>query len=50
VLACFLIVMVVPAAMLFVPVDKVTDYFMNSSVGMFFYNHNFFLHLISGTV
>jgi uncharacterized membrane protein required for colicin V production len=50
VLACFLIIMIVPAAMLFVPVDKVIDYFMNSSLGMFFYNHNFFLHLIAGTV
>jgi uncharacterized membrane protein required for colicin V production len=50
VLACFLIVMLVPVAMLFVPVDKVIDYFMNSSVGMFFYNNNFFLHLIAGTV
>ncbi|NLT98259.1 MAG: CvpA family protein [Christensenellaceae bacterium] len=50
VLACFLIVMLVPVAMLFIPVDKVIDYFMSSSVGMFFYNNNFFLHLIPGTV
>jgi len=50
VFACFLIVMLVPVAMLFVPVDKVIDYFMSSSVGVFFYNHNFFLHLIAGTV
>jgi uncharacterized membrane protein required for colicin V production len=50
VLACFLIVMVVPAIMLFVPVDKVIEYFQSSSIGMFFYNHNFFLHLILGTV
>jgi hypothetical protein len=50
VLACFLIVMVVPVIMLFVPVDKVIDYFQSSSIGMFFYNHNFLLHLICGTV
>lgn len=47
---CFLVVMVVPAVMLFVPVDKVIEYFQSSSVGMFFYNHNFFLHLIRGFV
>ena len=50
ILICFLIVMVVPAVMLFVPVDKVIEYFQNSSVGMFFYNHNFFLHLIRGII
>jgi uncharacterized membrane protein required for colicin V production len=50
VLGCFLIVMLVPVAMLFIPVDKVIDYFMSSSVGMFFYNNNFFLHLIPGAV
>ena len=42
--------MLVPVAMLFIPVDKVIDYFMSSSVGMFFYNNNFFLHLIPGAV
>ncbi len=50
VLSCFLIVMVVPAVMLFIPVDKVIEYFQSSSVGMFFFNHNFFLHLIRGFV
>ncbi len=50
VLMCFLIIMVVPVIMLFVPVDKVIEYFQASNVGMFFFNNNFFLHLISGIV
>ncbi len=50
ILSCFLIVMVVPAVMLFVPVEKVIEYFQNSSIGMFFFNHNFFLHLIRGFI
>jgi len=50
ILVCFLIVIAVPAIMLFIPVDKVIDYFTSSSIGMFFYNNNFLLHLISGTV
>lgn len=47
---CFLIAMVVPAIMLFIPVDKVIEYFQGSSMGMFFSNNNFFLHLIRGVV
>lgn len=50
VIICFLIVMIIPAVMLFVPVDKVIDYFQSSSVGMFFFNNNFFLHLIRGII
>ncbi len=50
VFTCFLVVMVVPVVFLFVPVDKITDYFLNSSVAMFFLNNNFFLHMIRGFV
>ncbi|MGI5849945.1 MAG: CvpA family protein [Christensenellales bacterium] len=50
VLVCFLIVMIVPIMFLVVPVDKMVEYFSNSTIGMFFYQNNFFLHLIRGTV
>ncbi len=50
IMICFIIVVVVPAAILFIPVDKVVEYFQGSTVGMFFFNNNFFLHLIRGTV
>ena len=50
VLLCFLIVTIVPVIFLVVPVDRIAEYFTDSSIGMFFYNNNFFLHLISGTV
>lgn len=47
---CFLLVMVVPVMFLVVPVDKITEYFQSSSLGMFFFNNNFLLHLIRGIV
>lgn len=47
---CFIIVMIVPVMFLVVPVDKITEYFQGSSLGMFFYNNNFLLHLIRGIV
>jgi uncharacterized membrane protein required for colicin V production len=47
---CFLIVMAVPVLFLVLPVDKITEYFQSSSLGMFFYQNNFFLHLIRGIV
>lgn len=50
ILICFLFAAVVPVIFLIVPVDKVAEYFQDSSLGMFFYNNNFFLHLIHGTV
>lgn len=50
VMTCFLIVMVIPVLFLFIPVDKITEYFQSSSMGMFFFNHNFFLHMIRGFV
>ena len=45
---CFLIVMIVPVVFLLLPVDQISDYFYASKLGMFFYNNNFFLHLIRG--
>ena len=50
VLLCFLIVMIIPVVFLLVPVDKIIDYYEDSSIGVFFYQNNFFLHLIRGTV
>jgi uncharacterized membrane protein required for colicin V production len=50
VLLCFLIVIVIPVIFLIVPVDRIAEYFNESSMGMFFYQNNFFLHLIRGTV
>lgn len=47
-LLCFLIVMLVPVIFLVVPVDKITEYYQGSSLGMFFYQNNFFLQLIRG--
>lgn len=49
-LLCFLIVTVVPVIFLLLPVGQISDYFANSTLGMFFLENNFFLHLISGTV
>jgi uncharacterized membrane protein required for colicin V production len=49
-LFCLLAVSVIPAVLLFLPVPKVWEYFSSSSVGMFFLNNNFFLHLIRGTI
>ncbi len=49
-LLCFLIVTVVPVIFLLLPVSQISDYFANSTLGMFFLENNFFLHLISGTV
>lgn len=47
-LFCFIIVMVIPVLFLIVPVDQITEYIQNSPVAMFFYQNNFFLHLIRG--
>jgi uncharacterized membrane protein required for colicin V production len=47
-LLCFLIVMLVPVIFLVVPVDKITEYYQGSSLGMFFFQNNFFLQLIRG--
>ena len=49
-LFCFLIVTAVPVILLLVPVDRVAEYFNASSLGTYFIKHNFFLHLISGTI
>jgi len=49
-LVCFLIVTIVPVIFLVIPVDQITQYFQNSSIGMFFYQNNFFLHLIRGII
>ncbi len=50
VLVCFLIVTIVPVLFLVVPVESITEYFRSSSLGMFFYQNNFFLHLIRGII
>jgi uncharacterized membrane protein required for colicin V production len=47
---CFLVTMAVPVMFLVMPVDRVTEYFQNSPLGMFFYSNNFFLNLIRGIV
>lgn len=49
-LLCFIIVTAVPVIFLIVPVELITDYFYSSPLGMFFYENNIFLHLISGYV
>ena len=49
-LLCFLIVTIVPVIFLVVPVDRIVEYFNDSSIGMFFYQNNFFIHLIRGTI
>ena len=49
-LLCFLIVTIVPVIFLVVPVDRIAEYFHDSSIGMFFYQNNFFIHLIRGTI
>jgi len=46
----FLIVTIIPVVFLLVPVDQISDYFSNSWLGMFFYQNNFFIHLIKGVV
>lgn len=50
VLLCFLIVIIIPVIFLIVPVDRIAEYFQDSTIGMFFYQNSFFLHLIRGTV
>lgn len=50
VLVCFLIATLIPVLFLILPVDQITDYFQTSDMGKFFYNNNFFLHLIRGVV
>lgn len=47
---CFLVIIIVPVVFLLLPVDQVSEYFYASKLGMFFYNNNFFLHLIRGVV
>ena len=49
-LVCFLIVIVIPIVLLILPVDKISEYFQTSNIGMFFFNNNFFLHLIRGVI
>jgi len=49
-LFCFLVVTIIPVALLIIPVDKVTDYFYASSFGTYLLQHDFFLHLIRGTI
>ena len=46
--ACFLVAMVIPIIFLIVPVDKLIEYFQASPMGTFFYQNNFFFHLIRG--
>lgn len=50
VLFCYFVVTVVPVLLLIVPVPKVADYFNASSFGTFLLQHNFFLHLIRGSI
>lgn len=50
VLVCFLIVTIMPVILLVIPVSQISEYFQGSSLGVFFLNNNFILHLISGTV
>lgn len=47
---CFVIVTIVPVLFLVMPVDKITEYFQSSSLGMFFLNNNFLISLIRGIV
>ncbi len=49
-LVCFLIVTVIPIVLLILPVDKISEYFQTSNIGMFFFNNNFYLHLIRGVI
>lgn len=49
-LFCFIIVMVIPIIYLVIPIDSITRYVQDSSVATFFYNNNFFLHLIRGVI
>jgi len=50
VLACFIVVTAVPVILLILPVEQVSEYFFDSAIGSFFFDNNFFLHLIRGTV
>jgi uncharacterized membrane protein required for colicin V production len=50
VLFCFLVVTVIPVVLLIVPVPKVTEYFNASSFGTYLLQHDFFLHLIRGSI
>jgi uncharacterized membrane protein required for colicin V production len=50
VLLCFIIVTIVPVIFLLFPINQITDYFIGSPLGRFFFDNNFFLHLIRGTV
>lgn len=50
VLICFLIVTVVPVLFLLMPVNQVSEYFYSSKMAVFFYDNNFFMHLIRGVI
>lgn len=50
VLICFLIITVVPVIFLLMPVDQISEYFFSSKMAVFFYDNNFFLHLIRGVI
>ena len=50
VLICFVIITVVPVVFLLMPVSQISDYFHSSGMAEFFYNNNFFMHLIRGVI
>jgi uncharacterized membrane protein required for colicin V production len=50
VLFCFLAVTAVPVVLLIVPVERISEYFNASSIGTYFLNNDFFMHLIRGTI
>ena len=50
VMFCFIVVTIMPIIFLVVPINQITQYFQSSSLGMFFYQNNFLLHLIRGVI
>lgn len=50
VLMCFVVAMIVPIVFLIVPVSQITGYLQGSSLGTFFNQNNFMLHLIRGVI
>lgn len=47
---CFLLMTIIPVVFMVIPVDKITDYFNESSFALFFSENNFFMHFIRGVV
>lgn len=50
ILICFLIITVVPVVFLLMPVSQISEYFYSSKMAVFFYDNNFFMHLIRGVI